>query len=81
MRGFVRGDSPFWIVVLLLSLMATGLSILIWLAAIPASEITPGQQNLMNIGDWIVKASLGAIFGFAGARLSIANRDQPPPPS
>ena len=79
MRRFVHGESPFWVVILLLSLMATGLSILIWLSPIPAGEITPGQQNLMSIGDWIVKSSLGAIFGFAGARLSISNRDQPPP--
>ena len=79
MWRFVHSDSPFWVIILLLSLMVTGLSILIWLAPIPAGEITPGQQNLMSIGDWIVKASLGAIFGFAGARLSISNRDQPPP--
>ena len=79
MRRFVHSESPFWVVILLLSLMATGLSILIWLSSIPAGEITPGQQNLMSIGDWIVKSSLGAIFGFAGARLSISNRDQSPP--
>ena len=79
MRRFVHTDSPFWVVFLLLALMTIGLSILIWLSAIPAGEITPGQQNLMSIGDWIVKASLGAIFGFAGARLSISNRDQFPP--
>ena len=79
MRRFVHSDSPFWVVFLLISLMAVGLSILIWLAEIPAGELTPGQQNLMSIGDWIVKASLGAIFGFAGARLSISNRDQSPP--
>lgn len=66
---------------MLLSLVVAGLGILIWLSPILAGEMTPGQQNLMNIGDWIVKSSLGAIFGFAGARLSISNRDQPPPPS
>ena len=64
---------------MLLALMATGLGILIWLSPIPAVEITPGQQNLMSIGDWIVKSSLGAIFGFAGARLGLPNRDQSPP--
>ena len=76
MARFGRGDSPFWIVIMLLSLMAIGLSVLIWLSSIPADAITPGQQNLMEIGDWMVKASLGAIFGFAGARLSISNRDR-----
>ena len=79
MWRLVHGDSSFGVVFLLLALMTIGLGILIWLAPIPAGEITPGQQNLMSIGDWIVKASLGAIFGFAGARLSISNRDQSPP--
>ena len=79
MRRFVHGDSSLGIVFLLPALMTIGLGILIWLSSIPAGEITPGQQNLMSIGDWIVKSSLGAIFGFAGARLSISNRDQPPP--
>ena len=81
MWRLVHGDSSFGVVFLLLALMTIGLGILIWLSPIPAGEITPGQQNLMSIGDWIVKASLGAIFGFAGARLSISNRDQQPPPS
>lgn len=79
MPKFIHGDSPFWIVALLVSLMAVGLGILIWLSPIPAGEITPGQQNLMSIGDWIVKASLGAIFGYAGARLSNRNRDRSSP--
>ena len=78
MPRFGHSDSPFWTVVLLFSLMAVGLSILIWLSPIPASEMTPGQQNLLNIGDWVVKASVGALLGFAVAQLSV-NRNQPPP--
>ena len=78
MPRFGHSDSPLWTVVLLFSLMAVGLSILIWLSPIPASEMTPGQQNLLNIGDWVVKASVGALLGFAVAQLSV-NRNQPPP--
>ena len=61
--------------VMLFSLTVMGMSILIWLAPIPDGEITAGQRGLREIGDWIVKSSVGAIMGFAIARLSV-NRNR-----
>ena len=44
---------------------------LVWLSPAPADRLTPAQDNLIEIADWMVKASVGAILGFAGAaRLS-----------
>jgi len=39
-----------------------------WLADVPADDFTPAQHNLLTIADWMVKASIGAILGCAGAR-------------
>lgn len=47
---------------MLLFLAVVGMSILIWLAPIPDAEVTAGQQGLREIGDWIVKSSIGAIM-------------------
>ena len=58
---------------MLLFLAVTGMSILIWLAPIPDAEVTAGQQGLREIGDWIVKSSVGAIMGFSVAQIT-ANR-------
>ncbi|MDE2921118.1 MAG: hypothetical protein OXR64_14880 [Chloroflexota bacterium] len=40
-----------------------------WLADVPADVFTPAQRNLLTVADWMVKASIGAILGFAGARV------------
>ena len=63
-------SNTFPILLILFALMGLGLGILIWLAPIADAEVTAGQQNLRNIADGMVKASVGAILGFTGARLS-----------
>ena len=71
-------SNTFPILLILFALMGLGLGILIWLAPITDAEVTAGQQNLRNIADGMVKASVGAILGFAGARLSGSNGSSPP---
>ena len=45
-----------------------------WHAPISADELTPAQTNLISIGDWMVKVSVGAILGvIGGARVATAN--------
>ena len=47
-------------------LMAAGVGILVWLAPVPASELTPVQARLIELGDTVTKVTLGAIFAIAG---------------
>ncbi len=77
MTRFIKtfGESLL-IIVILLSLAVTGLGILIWLAPVLPSAITPAQQSLMDIADWMVKTSIGAILGFSGARLAARTSGQ-----
>ena len=70
----------FPIMFALFTLMGLGLSVLIWLAPIPASELTDGQRHLMNLADGMIKVTLGAILGFMGAIFSFSDRDRSPPP-
>jgi hypothetical protein len=39
---------------------------LVWLAPVTSEMLTPAQANLLAIADWMVKAAIGAILGFAG---------------
>ena len=55
---------------LLLALILVGGGVLVWMAPVPAEDITPARDNLINIADWMIKASVGAILGFAGSRLA-----------
>ncbi len=58
----------------LIGIAASGIGILIWLAPVSADLMTPAQDNLIAIADWMVKAALGAILGFAsGVGLSARN--------
>ena len=43
-----------------------GVGVLVWLAPVADEHLTPAQSNLISIADWIIKASVGAILGFAG---------------
>ena len=61
---------------MLLFLAVMGMSILIWLAPIPDAEVTAGQQGLREIGDWIVKSSIGAIMGFSVAQIAVFGRNK-----
>ena len=60
-------------IAMLATIAVVGIGILVWLAPVPDSEMTPAQASLLNIGDWIVKASIGAMLGFGGARLVSRN--------
>ena len=60
-------------VVVLIGVLAAGIGIQAWLAPVPAVELTPAQANLVEGGDTMMKGALGAIFGYATARLTIRN--------
>ena len=47
------------------------------LTVVPSDSYTPAQERLLDIADWMVKASVGALLGFAGARAG--SRDADPP--
>ena len=70
-----RVVSTPWMLITLSGMSAVGLSILVWLAPIPSDSLTPAQQSLLNIADWMVKASIGAILGFVGARAGLGDAD------
>ena len=61
----------------LIGLIGAGGGILAWLAPVPASELTPAQLNMIDLADTMVKGALGAILGFAGARLGSRNGGRP----
>jgi len=65
-----RRDVPAsWVFIGLFALVTVGIGVMAWLADVPADDFTPAQHNLLTIADWMVKASIGAILGFAGARV------------
>ncbi len=51
---------------LLFALIIIGGGVLVWLAPVPADELTPTQQSLINIADGMIKVSLGAILATLG---------------
>lgn len=57
-------------ILFLMGVVVLGVGILVWLVPVTEAEMTPAQRNLLNIGDWLVKASVGAMLGFGGARLA-----------
>jgi len=58
-----------WVFIGLFALVIMGIGVMAWLADVPADVFTPAQRNLLTVADWMVKASIGAILGFAGARV------------
>ncbi len=56
---------------LLSALMLVGGGVLVWMAPVPAEDMTPAREILLNIADWMIKASVGALLGFAGSRLAV----------
>lgn len=66
MRGNFQEIS---LLVALLALIAAGGGALIWMAPVPAEEITPAQSRLIELADTVVKGASGAIIGFFGLRL------------
>ena len=67
-----NGKVPaLWILAALLMLTVLGIGTLAWLSDVPTDQLTLAQTRLIDIADWLVKASVGAILGFAGgARLA-----------
>ena len=59
----------------LFGLVVIGIGIMAWLAEVPADSFTPAQDSLLTVADWMVKASVGAILGFAGARAGSRGAD------
>ena len=57
-----------WVFIGLFSLVILGVGIMAWLADIPADAYTPAQDRLLAVADWMVKACIGALLGYAGAR-------------
>ena len=54
----------------LFALLVLGGGVLVWLAPVPAEELTPAQNNLIYLGDTMVKGAMGAVLGFAVSRLA-----------
>ena len=57
----------YTIILTLFALTILGMGTLVWLSPVPAGQLTPAQDNLIGIADWMVKTSVGAILGFVGA--------------
>lgn len=59
------------VLIVLVGLILLGGGVLVWKAPVPAEDMTPAREMLLNIADWMIKASAGAILGFAGSRLAV----------
>ena len=53
-----------------LALIALSVYILLFLSPVP--DLNPAQQALVQFADYTAKASVGAVIGAVGARLSLA---------
>ena len=49
------------------ALLVIGIGIAMWLSPIPDDELTTAQSSLIDIADWIIKASVGAILGLGSS--------------
>ena len=65
---------PLWLLFALFTLTMVGVGILALLSPFPADRLTPAQENLLIIGDWMVKVSVGAIIGLGGSRLTTSRK-------
>ncbi len=66
-----------WVFIGLFALVVAGIGVMALLTVVPSDSYTPAQERLLDIADWMVKASVGALLGFAGARAG--SRDADPP--
>ena len=68
----MQGYFPTVLVIgILLALIASSGGILVWLAQVPASELTSTQESLIDTADWMIKFATGAFLGIvAGLRLA-----------
>jgi len=67
-----RGIPVFWVLFGLFTIFFTGIGLLIWIAPVPAEQLTPAQENLIAISDGLVKASDGLVKASAGAFVGFA---------
>ena len=58
---------------MLFAVALTGVGILALLTPVSAADMTPAQDRLLNIGDWMLKTAIGLVLGFAGGRLAARN--------
>ena len=68
------GVHPLYLLITLFGLVVLGVGILALLSPFPADRLTPAQENLLIIGDWMVKVSVGAIIGLGGSRLTASGK-------
>ena len=68
------GIRPLFLLISLFGLVVIGVGILAFLSPFPADRLTPAQENLLIIGDWMVKVSVGAILGLGGSRLTVSGK-------
>ena len=60
-----------WAISLLVAVAATGFGILFWLGDLQGDgELNSTYVLIRGIADWMVKASIGGVLGFAIGRLS-----------
>ena len=65
---------PAMTLVMLFALILIGCGGMAWQAWASGPELTPAQQQLIALADWMVKGAVGALLGFAGgAGLSRLN--------
>ena len=56
---------PISVLFILFALIILGGGAMAWLSIVITDEPSPTQETLLNTADWLVKASAGALFGFA----------------
>ena len=54
------------VLIIFLALIVMSGSLLAWMATVSGPQPTPAQDTLITLADWTVKASVGALLGFAG---------------
>ena len=59
--------------VILFGLIVSGIGVMVYLSPYPADQITPARDRLLDIADWAVKASVGAILGIVGGSAASSN--------
>ncbi len=66
-----RVSRSAWAISLLFAVAATGFGILFWLGDLQGDgELNSTYTLIRGIADWMVKASIGGVLGFAIGRLS-----------
>ena len=51
----------------LFGVLIIGIGLTVWLGAFGEDELNPAYRNLLEVSDWMMKSSVGAILGFAGS--------------